>query len=69
MINVKAQPIGKWRVTLAIFFLSFFLLIIQCSRKVEVDKILTESSNADRTSGEVTLDQETLEQMQALGYL
>ena len=66
---MKVQLKGKWPVTLAIFFLSFLLLMIQCGRKVEVDKILTESSNADRTSGEVTLDQETLEQMQALGYL
>jgi arylsulfatase A-like enzyme len=31
--------------------------------------ILTESSIVDRTTGEITLDQETLDQMQALGYL
>ncbi len=31
--------------------------------------ILAESSGADRTTGEVTIDQETLDQMQALGYL
>jgi arylsulfatase A-like enzyme len=32
-------------------------------------QILTESSSTNRTTGEVTLDKETLEQMKALGYL
>jgi len=32
-------------------------------------QILTESSRTNRTTGEVTLDKETLEQMKALGYL
>ena len=35
----------------------------------KLKEILTESSSTDRTTSEVTLDQETLEQMQALGYL
>jgi hypothetical protein len=32
-------------------------------------QILAESSSTNRTTGEVTLDKETLEQMKALGYL
>ena len=32
-------------------------------------QILTESSRTNRTTAEVTLDEETLEQMKALGYL
>ena len=35
----------------------------------KLKEILTESSRADQTTGEVTLDGETLEQMHALGYL
>jgi hypothetical protein len=35
----------------------------------KLKEILAESSSADQTTGEVTLDRETLEQMQALGYL
>ncbi len=37
--------------------------------ETKLKQILLESSSADRTTGEVTLDKETLEQMQALGYL
>ena len=35
----------------------------------KLKQILAESSGADQTAGEVTLDQDTLEQMKALGYL
>jgi len=35
---MKVQPKRKWLITMVIFFLSFFLLSIQCSRKVEVEK-------------------------------
>jgi iduronate 2-sulfatase len=47
--------------------LKFSAHCVDLEKKLKV--ILTESSGADQTTGEVTLDKETLEQMQALGYL
>jgi arylsulfatase A-like enzyme len=41
--------------------------VVNLEKKLKV--ILAESSGTDRTTGEVTLDKETLDQMQALGYL
>ena len=35
---MQVQPKRKWLITMAIFFLPFLLLIVQCSRKVGVEK-------------------------------